>query len=808
MSQKVNIGGVWKDAIPYAKIGSTWKLPKSIHNKVDGVWKSSFLQSGVNDSSFTKYDTYSGFNLNVFQTSIQSDGKIITNGVFTSWNGTTVGRVVRLNSDGTIDTTFTTNNGSGANELISYSSIQSDGKIVVGGQFTSWNGTTVGRIVRINSDGTRDTTFTTNNGSGASGNVNSISIQSDSKIILGGQFDSWNGTTVGRVVRLNSDGTRDTTFSTNIGSGPGASKGAGTINSISIQSDGKIMVGGQFTSWNGTTLGGVVRLNSDGTIDTTFTTNNGSGAPGTDDNISSISIQSDGKIILCGSLTSWNGTTVGRVVRLNSDGTRDTTFTTNTGSGANERAISSSIRSDGKIVISGIFTTWNGTSVNRIVLLNSDGTIDTTFTTNVGTGANNGISLFLTIDGVAIQPDGKIVISGDFTTWNGTFVGRVVRLNSDGTRDSTFISNIGSTANSSGNSFPLSIEVQLDGKIIVAGSFQFWNGDAVGNIVRLNSDGTVDTAFANNIGSAASTFINAVQIQSDGKIIIGGDFTTWNGVSRRVVRLNSDGTLDTTFATNIGTGPNNTTRSISFQSDGKILIGGDFTSWNGTTVGRIVRLNSDGTIDTTFTTNTGTAANSFIFFLKSQQDDKIIVGGNFTSWNGNSINRIIRLNSNGTIDNVFSTNLGSAANSSVNSISIQPDGKIIIIGPFTTWNGVSVNRIVRLNSDGTRDTNFTTNIGTGANSSPSQSIIQSDGKIVIVGDFVFWNGTTVGRIVRLNSDGTIDTTFTTNPGSGANNVIRRISLQPDGKMIIAGDFQTFNNIIRTRIARLGGDFAG
>ena len=516
-----------------------------------------------------------------------------------------------------------------------------------------------------------------------------------------------------------------------------------------------------------------------------------------------MTLQSDGKILVGGSFSQWNGTNVGYIARLNSDGTLDTTFTTNTGTGADTSFVNAiAVQSDGKILIGGSFTYWNGTLVRRIVRLNSDGTLDTAFTTNTGTGALS------TVYAIAVQSDGKILISGSFTSWNGTNVGRIVRLNSDGTRDTAFTTNTGTGANGSAGL----IAIQSDGKILVGGSFSSWNGTSVGYIVRLNSDGTLDTTFTTNIGTGANSSVQAIAIQSDGKILVSGLFTTWKGTTvGRIVRLNSDGTRDTTFTTKNGTGANNAVNAMIIQSDGKILVGGSFPRWNGTLVNRIVRLDSDGTRDTAFTANTGTGANSNVGSnsIAIQSDGKILLGGDLTTWNGTTVNRIVRLNSDGTRDTAFTTNTGTGAGNTVYQITVQPDGKILVGGSFTTWNGTTVNRIVRLNSDGTRDTTFTTNNGTGASSTVSSIAVQSDGKIIIGGFFTSWNGTTVGRIVRLNSDGTRDTAFTTNTGTGANYFVYLIAIQSDGKILVGGDFASFGlpTEFRRKFVRIGGEDA-
>ena len=578
MSAQTKISGTWRDmTAPYIKVSNNWNIAKSAWTKIDDGWRSWFLQGGLLD---------------------QID--II---------------------DPDLLNTFTTNTVTGPNNTVSSIAIQSDGKIVLGGGFTTFNDVTVNRIVRLNSNGTRDTAFTTNTGTGLTGNVNAIAIQSDGKIVLVGAFGTFNGVTSVGIARLNSDGTLDTAFTTNTGTGTN-----NVVNSIAIQSDGKIVLGGQFTTFNGATVNRIVRLNSDGTLDTAFTTNTGTGASGT---VSAIAIQSDGKIVLVGQFTTFNGVTVNRIVRLNTDGTRDTAFTTNTGTGANGNVNAIAIQSDGKIVIGGLFATFNDVTVNRIVRLNSDGTLDTAFTTNTGTGAD------FTVSAIAIQSDGKILIGGQFTTFNDVTVYQIVRLNTDGTSDTAFTTNTGTGANGVVNS----IAIQSDGKIVIGGAaFTIFNGVTVPRIARLSSDGLIEP-----VASAGNT-VSSIAIQSDGKIVLGGQFTTFNGATvNRIVRLNSDGTLDTAFTTNTGTGASGTVSAIAIQSDGKIVLVGQFTTFNGVTVNRIVRLNTDGTRDTAFTTNTGTGANGNVNAIAIQSDGKIVIGGAFTAFNNILQIRIARV---------------------------------------------------------------------------------------------------------------------------------------------------------------------
>ena len=310
--------------------------------------------------------------------------------------------------------------------------------------------------------------------------------------------------------------------------------------------------------------------------------------------------------------------------------------------------------------------------------------------------------------------------------------------------------------------------------------------------------GILDTTFNSGdlgFGNGANDDIYTSNIQSDGKVIIGGNFTTYKEAQcNRIARLNNDGSLDTSF--NSGVGASGIVWASVVQNDGRIIIGGEFTSYNGTSINRIARLNSDGSLDTSF--NPGTGANGIIYTFAIQSNGKIIIGGDFTSYNGTTRNRIARLNNDGSLDTSF--NPGTGAENKIYKLDIQSDGKIIISGAFTICNGTSINRIARLNSDGTLDTSF--NPGTGANSIIYTTALQSDGKIIIGGTFTSFNGNSCFRIARLNSDGSLDTSF--NPGTGANSIIYTTALQSDGKIIIGGDFTSYNNIGRNNITRING----
>jgi uncharacterized delta-60 repeat protein len=249
--------------------------------------------------------------------------------------------------------------------------------------------------------------------------------------------------------------------------------------------------------------------------------------------------------------------------------------------------------------------------------------------------------------------------------------------------------------------------------------------------------------------------IYAEAIQPDGKILVGGTFTQVNGIARNyLVRLNSNGTEDTAFCTNLGTGFNSDVTAIAVQSDGKILVGGFFTTLNGTTRNYLVRLESNGTVDTSFYTNLGTGFNGTVQTITVQTDGKILVGGAFSSLNGTARNGLVRLESNGTVDTAFYTNLLGGFSGTVWTTAVQSDGKILVGGANTVLSGnLYLRSFVRLNPTGTIDpTDYITSVST------KKSIMYDNGSSVSVnttsnsGTFTV-NGTSgfLGDVTAYNS---------------------------------------------------------
>jgi uncharacterized delta-60 repeat protein len=244
-------------------------------------------------------------------------------------------------------------------------------------------------------------------------------------------------------------------------------------------------------------------------------------------------------------------------------------------------------------------------------------------------------------------------------------------------------------------------------------------------------------------------------LQPDGKILICGNFTSFNGASRiRVARLNADGTLDDSFTTT-GTGFNNIVRAIALQPDGKMVVVGQFTNYNGTARSRIARINADGSLDATF--SVGTGFNSNAMNVKLQTDGKILVCGDFISdYNGYAFSaRLIRLNTDGTRDISFNTNFTANFQASSQGLAIQADGKILASGKvYVSSDGIVYQGIVRVNTDGTLDECFRSPYIDGG---IQEIVLQPDEKILIVGVITnYWNSETAGIAGAIRLKGGID----------------------------------------------------
>jgi uncharacterized delta-60 repeat protein len=377
-----------------------------------------------------------------------------------------------------------------------------------------------------------------------------------------------------------------------------------------------------------------------------------------------------------------------------------------------------------------------GLVLSAVRLLAASGALDTTF--DPGSGANN------TVWAVAAQQDGKVLIVGAFTNVNGQARERIARLNGNGSLDTNFVASI-----SGFRSEVFAVVVQSDHEILVGGNFSLVNGAARGSIARLNTDGTLDSGFMNGLAGISGA-VRSIALQADGKILVGGDFSTVNGTARDdIARLNTNGSLDTNFQTFLPSFGNDT-QSVAVQEDGKVLMGGFFSTVNGVVQNSVARFNTNGSLDTNFV---GLTSQSLVGPLAVQADGKVLIAGFFSSINGQPRNGIARLNTNGSLDAGFLNGL-TGANGGVRSLAVQSDGKILIGGDFSTVNGIIRRGIARLNANGSLDTNFLQGLaGMGGFQATIAAVtVQNDGGVLVGGSFTSIHGVALNRIARLQGD--------------------------------------------------------
>lgn len=350
------------------------------------------------------------------------------------------------------------------------------------------------------------------------------------------------------------------------------------------------------------------------------------------------------------------------------------------------------------------------------------------------------------VNAVQVQANGQILAGGSFTNINGLSRTGIARFWADGSLDTAFVVDTGLS-----NSVNC-IAIQTDNRIIIGGTFSSVNGTNRSGLARLNPDGSLDAAFNPTLGGVSGLLgfqpasVNCVALQTNGAVLIVGSFSSVNGVNRtNLARINVDGSLDTNF----GPAVSGSIESIASQIDERVLLGGTVSSVNGTACSNIVRLNADGTVDTNFNLALGLGLD--VTAITLQPDGKILIGGGEDDFYGRTYYLAIgRLDQNGNLDPAFHP--ASGPNDEVACIAVQPDGKVVLGGMFTTVNGSDRVRIARLNADGSLDDGFAPSGGlAGVFFHPIASAValQADGKVVVGGNFATANGTNHKYIVRF-----------------------------------------------------------
>jgi uncharacterized delta-60 repeat protein len=338
---------------------------------------------------------------------------------------------------------------------------------------------------------------------------------------------------------------------------------------------------------------------------------------------------------------------------------------------------------DGKIVIGGTFTQINGVLRHSIVRLNADASLDLSFDPGIGPSYPD-----YAVHALAVQPDGKLLVAGDYGHWSGQFRYSLVRLNHDGSLDPTF-----TPLERNGSIWEML--VQDDGKVLIAGDFAQVGGVPRSAVARLNADGSLDATF---VPALQSGFVAGLALQPDGKVLVGGGFDRVSDHPRKnFARLHADGSLDLSFA---DLAFDERVREITLQPDGRILVSGRFQRVGSERRPYVARLNGDGTLDHTFAPQVGPDA--VVLDIAPGPNGTVVIGGEFRTVDGHRQAGIARLNADGSLDRSFDPGIG-VFPGDVRVLRVLEDGSVLVAGSFVYVDHHRSVRFARLNPDGSPD---------------------------------------------------------------------------------------------------------
>jgi uncharacterized delta-60 repeat protein len=691
---------------------------------------------------------------------------------------------------GSIDTQFNPQdilggNGDGfRNEAMGDLLLESDSTILIHGAGGEkfYNGLPCPNLIRIALHGERDTSFP--QGTGFDWSVTAVAVQADGRILVGGQFGSYNGTPVPAIVRLLTDGQLDPSFQLEI------PVSAYLVTDICPLPDGTIMVGVGMSPGGGYWL---ARLDGNGSWDSSFS-GSVNALPLLNGPIHNIHTTDDEQLIITGSFNQYDGENAGFIARINADGSLDPSF--GLASGFNGPVFDSHVSTNGRITAVGQFTAYDGAPISRLAQLLPSGALVSTF------GVPNTPQNPLPFGGITpLEPGGFLVHTGYGQLYGGITVNGLFKVSALGVLDSGF----GPVGTFDG-CFD-GVELPNNDIVIVGSMNRFFGPHMVhqGGILRVSKDGELDLNFNRNTGADES--VESIVPTSDGGAYIGGAFTRYNGRLRNgIARIAADGTLMPDLEGH-GIGPlypsdRITVKEIVPLPDGKILIGGYFNRYDGVLRNSVARLLSDGTLDPSFIPGISTSYGG-VNAMVPAANGKVLVGGmNLAGLvYGGGVKRLLP---NGALDLTYHN--GISGGHTIEALCAMPSGHVLVGGSqLALFDGIPCTPLLKLDENGFRDLSFQANVQPANNQQTAILAIarRADGKIAVAGDFGLMNGQERKCIAVLDEDGQLDPLF--DPGTGFNNDVDDVKWMPDGRLVAIGSFTEYNGAPCAGIARLNAD---
>ncbi len=683
-------------------------------------------------------------------------GKILVGGDFLVYQKDAALRLLRLNADLTLDTSFKP---TAINNSVYAIAMANDGSIYIGGSFTSVAGKVRNRVAKLNGNtGALDESFVA---PGFNKTVVAMALNHDqSRLYVGGSFTALTtvpSTSANRLAALRTeDGGVDSGFTLKANEARTSIGFNSTVWSLaSDPASFSVLVGGQFTNYGGVTVGRLVKLDESGEIDSS--SNFGSGFNST---ILALKFDKQQQLYVGGSFSSYRGSrNYARLVRLKTDGLPDTDF--NKGLSTSAR-FNNSVwtmeldETNAKIYAGGDFTAYGtATNLTRLARLSTvDGTLDSSFA-----GGTTG-----TLQALALTDQGQLLGGGNFLKYSGASTPFFFASQNSGglatnsPSGSTFNSNVFATLRVFDDAQTPSSSI----KYFLGGSFTSYNGELASRVVKLDREGNIDPSFASKVTNG--TVYAMAWDEANKKLYVGGNFTQVNGITRnRIARLNANGSLDTSF---VPDGFNGDVYAMALAnnpvSSGKVLyVGGAFTLMGTTATGRFVRLSENGQADSNFVSGTAFDGNVNALAVSYQEDDhSVFVGGNFLKYNSSvaNVTRIVKLASDGSIASGFEP--GSGLNGSVQALLWMPgEGALYVGGAFSRYQtSIVANRIVKLDNSGGVSSGF--NASTGFNSTVFALDYDADNDVIWAGGaFTQFRSVSSGRIAAMLRDGNRLTAF-------------------------------------------------
>ena len=625
----------------------------------------------------------------------------------------------------------------------------------------------------------------------------------DGYILAKGVLLYYNGTSCESLVKLTSDGRLADAGPFDIPSGysvvtfEGGDAGSLLVSLLGAPSSGRL-----------------VRFDATGTLDPDFNVL-------ADHIIRDVEWMADGRILIAGMFDLVNGVGCPGVARLLADGSLDPTF--QPGLGADGPVSDLLQMPNGDALVGGSFTSFNGQPRSGLARIHEDGSLDPSFAAVEGASAS--------ISTMALDGEGRILVGGGFHGLLGSLSSNLVRFLPDGQLDAAFDPGAGP------DDAVYAIHPLEDGNILIGGRFTSVDGEHRPMLTRLLTNGEPDPAFEHILGGTVQRDVRSIDVCGNGELLISGRFNrAADRLRSALVRLHPDGSLVESF--NPGRGPGGLLRDMAILAGGRIAIGGDIPSFNDRPRPYLAILDQDGELIPDAIQAGG--PNAPVNLLVPLPDGGLFVVGEFMQYDGLPVegmvytdengqlvqsvsptwrmpgerlscivalgdggmlvatalpngpwwytSRLLKLLPDGTLDEAFTP--VEDIEGRVEAIAVTGDGRILIAGSFTTVGAFARRGVARLTPAGTVDASFDPGAGIGqvpARGAKAMALLD-DGRILIAGRFDSFNGVQVGNIACLDPNGMLDPTFSP---TGANDIITSMAAIPGGRFVVAGLFGQF-----------------